>query len=147
MNLSEHFTLEEMVFSQTAVRKGIDNAPDAIVIGNLTNLCEHILEPIRKGLARPIHISSGYRCEALNKAIGGAKNSQHIEGKAADISAQGMTTQELYDWIKHSGIIFDQLIQEFDSWVHISYATNARMDRFIATKNSKGKTIYTRDAV
>jgi len=146
MNLSEHFTLEEMVFSQTAVRKGIDNTPDTIVIRNLTNLCEHILEPIRKGLARPIHISSGYRCEALNKAIGGAKTSQHIEGKAADISVKGMTTQELYDWIKYSGVVFDQLIQEFDSWVHISYAVNARMDRLIATKKN-GKTIYTRDAV
>lgn len=149
MSLSEHFTLEEMTFSQTAVRKGIDNTPDAIVIRNLTNLCEYILEPIRKGLGKPIHISSGYRCEALNRAIGGAKTSQHIEGGAADISVQGMTTQELYDWIKHSGIIFDQLINEFPNsgsgWVHISYAVNARMDRLIASKNSKGKTIYTRD--
>lgn len=146
IKISEHFTLEEMVFSQTAVRKGIDNTPDAVVIRNLTNLCEYILEPIRKGLARPIHISSGYRSTELNKAIKGAKTSQHIEGRAADISVKGMTTQELYDWIKYSGIIFDQLIQEFDSWVHISYAVNARMDRLIATKKN-GKTIYTRDAV
>ena len=146
IKISEHFTLEEMVFSQTAVRKGIDNTPDAVVIRNLTNLCEYILEPIRKGLARPIHISSGYRSTELNKAIKGAKTSQHIEGKAADISVKGMTTQELYDWIKYSGVVFDQLIQEFDSWVHISYAVNARMDRLIATKKN-GKTIYTRDAV
>ena len=142
MKLSEHFSLEEMVFSQTAVRKGIDNTPDAIVIRNLTSLCEHILEPIRKGLARPIRISSGYRSTELNKAIGGAKNSQHIEGKAADITVQGMDTNDLFDWIINSGIIFDQCINEFNgAWIHISYAVNARMDKLIAVKKN-GRTVY-----
>lgn len=151
MKLSEHFTLEEMTFSQTAIRKGIDNTPDAVVIRNLTNLCEYILEPIRKGLGKPIHVSSGYRCKELNKAIGGATNppSQHVQGRAADISVQGMSTEDLYDWIKHSGIIFDQLIEEFGAWVHISYAVNARMERLIARheklSNGRNKTVYTID--
>ena len=144
MKLSEHFTFEEMVFSQTAVRKGIDNTPDAKVIYSLTNLCEYILEPIRKGIGKPIKVTSGYRSVALNKAIGGAKTSQHIEGRAADIVAIGMSVQNLYDWIKQSGIVYDQLIQEFNSWVHISYATNARMENLIATKVN-GKTVYTKD--
>jgi len=144
MKLSEHFTLEEMTFSQTAVRKGIDNTPDATVIRNLTNLCEYILEPIRKGTGKPIRVSSGYRSPKLNKAIGGAKTSQHIEGRAADIVAIGMSVQELYEWIRDSRIVYDQLIQEFDSWVHISYSTMSRMDRLIATKVN-GKTVYKKD--
>ena len=149
MKLSEHFTLEEMTFSQTAIRKGIDNTPDAVVIRNLTNLCEYILEPIRKGLGKPIYVSSGYRCKELNKAIGGATSSQHVQGRAADISVQGMSTENIFDWIKHSGIIFDQAINEFSSWVHISYAVNARMERLIARheklSNGRNKTVYTID--
>jgi len=114
MKLSPHFTLYELTFSNTAVRKNIDNTPDEEQIKNLTNLCVNVLEPLRKYLNKPIHISSGYRSEKLNKLIGGATKSQHIEGKAADIYVEGLTTEELFQVICNS-FNFDQCIQEFDS--------------------------------
>lgn len=141
MNLSKYFTLEQMTFSATAVRKGIDNRATSEVLTNLTNLCK-ALDKIKDLLGKPINITSGYRCPELNKAIGGAKNSQHIEGKAADIQVHGMTTEQLYQFIKVSGIEYCQLIQEFDSWVHISYdASNNKKENLKAVKQN-GKTVY-----
>jgi hypothetical protein len=123
MNLSLHFTLEEMLASQTATRLSIDEqfSPPDSIRENLKALCESVLEPIRAGVDSPIHISSGYRCERDNNAIGGAKTSQHTKGQAADISTANKTVEELYLLIKNSDIDFDQLIQEFDRWVHVSY--------------------------
>lgn len=114
MVLSPHFTLQELSYSSTAIRKGISNIPSSIEIENLTALCHQLLEPLRADLDRPIKITSGYRCEKLNKLIGGAKNSQHIEGKAADIRVEGISTEELFQLIKDT-YDYDQLIQEFDS--------------------------------
>jgi len=113
MKLSDNFSLDEFTFSNTAIRKGIDNTPSAEVIENLTQLCR-ILEFIRYGIEKPIKITSGYRSPKLNKAVGGSKKSQHIEGKAADIQVPGMTTEELFLFIK-GNYSYDQLIQEFDS--------------------------------
>ena len=81
--LSPHFTLEEMCFSSTAVRLGIDNTPTPEIVAHLTVLA-NALEPVRALLGHPMHIDSGYRCSALNKAIGGAPNSAHMDGYAAD---------------------------------------------------------------
>ena len=127
MNLTEHFTLEELLDSQSAVRLGIDEqfAPAESIKDNLKALCIDVLEPIRTLINSPIRISSGYRCERVNKAIGGAETSQHVKGQAADISCKDLTTEELYKSIQESGIIFDQLIQEFGHWVHISYTSVA----------------------
>ncbi len=144
MRLSLHFELSEFTFSQTAIRKGIDNTPSDVVIENLKLLCTHILEPIRTGLGKPLRVSSGYRSKALNKAIGGAANSQHITGQAADFTVQGMSVEEVYQWIKTSGIVFDQSIFEFGQWLHISYATMARMQSLRAVKVN-GKTVYLPD--
>lgn len=144
MKLSEHFTLEEFTFSQTAVRFGIDNTPSQAVIKNMTNLCEYILEPIRRRIDKPLFISSGYRSPALNRAIKGAKNSQHITGHAADISVSGMSTEELYQWVKKSHLYYDQIINEFNSWVHVSFSSIARLEAMRATKVN-GRTIYTPD--
>lgn len=75
MNLSKHFTLDEFIKSRTAVRLGIENFPTSEHLENLRDLVEQILEPLRVHYGRPVIITSGYRCEALNKAVGGAKNS------------------------------------------------------------------------
>lgn len=144
MNLSKYFTLEQMTFSATAVRKGIDNRATSEVLTNLTNLCK-ALDKLKDLLGKHINITSGYRCHELNKVIGGAKNSQHTEGKAADIQVHGMTTEQLYQFIKVSGIEYCQLIQEFDSWVHISYdAINNKKENLRAVKQN-GKTVYLKD--
>lgn len=127
MNLSKNFTLDEMLESQTARRKVIQEqfTPSENVKENLRKLCVNVLQPLRDKLGKPIHVSSGYRCKRLNKAIGGAVTSQHTEGKAADLQGIGITNKELFDFIKDN-LIFDQLIFEYGTkeepaWVHVSY--------------------------
>jgi uncharacterized protein YcbK (DUF882 family) len=130
MRLSQHFTLEEMIKSQTASRKGIDNTAPPEVVENLKALCENVLEKIRIHFGRPLSINSGYRGPKLNKAIGGAKNSQHMTGQAADIEMVGMDNKILFCWIKDN-LEFDQLILEYykpgvpdSGWVHVSWNSN-----------------------
>jgi len=127
MKLSDHFTLEEMTKSQTALRKKIDNTAPPEVVENLKLLCENVLEKIRIHFGRPLMINSGYRGPKLNKAIGGAKNSQHMTGQAADIEIPGMSNKILFCWIRDN-LEFDQLILEFhkegvpdSGWVHVSW--------------------------
>ena len=110
MNLSKHFTLDELIKSATAQRKGIDNFPTAEHLENLRDLVEQILEPLRVHYGRPIIITSGYRCEKLNKAVGGSKTSQHCLGMAADIrsvSDKRCDNKELFDMILEMGLPFD----------------------------------------
>ncbi len=123
MNLSPHFTLEEMLASQSATRLGFDEQfhPDKSIKDNLAELCEKVLEPIREMTDSPIKVSSGYRCERVNASIGGVDTSQHCKGQAADITSYEYGVESLYDLIKNSDIEFDQLIHEFGQWVHISY--------------------------
>ena len=123
MELSEHFSLDELVDSDLAIRKGINNDPSANIISNLGRLAQ-LLEQVRKVVAKPISINSGYRCPELNKAVGGQPNSQHMMGCAADIKVSGLTPDDLVKAIINSDIQFDQLIREFDSWVHISVTNN-----------------------
>lgn len=145
MNLSKHFLLDEMISSNTAIRKGINNNPSEEVIFNLKLLCENVLEPIRNLLNKPININSGYRSFELNNLIGGSKTSQHIEGKAADIKVKDISTEDLFQIIIKSEIEYDQIIQEFDRWVHISYNKGKnRKQKLRATKDQNNKTIYTR---
>lgn len=131
MNLTKNFYLDEMLASQSAVRLGFDEqfSPDQTIIDNLRALCENVLQPLRDGLQRAILTSSGYRCPRVNQAIGGAKTSQHLFGMAADINVGHLTTEQLYQRIKNSGLVFDQLIQEFDRWVHVSYNPNIAANR------------------
>ena len=91
MQLSKHFTLEEMTRSMVASRKGIDNTPGAGEIKNLENVCYEILEPVRAHFDKPITVSSGYRSEALCEAIGSKKTSQHALGCAADFEINGVS--------------------------------------------------------
>jgi zinc D-Ala-D-Ala carboxypeptidase len=119
VNLSENFTLEEMIRSETASRKGIDNRPDSETIANLTELAL-ALEKVRSVLGRPIHITSGYRSPKVNAAIGSSPSSAHIKGYAADFVVSGLTPREVCERVIASGIDFDQVIKEFDSWTHLS---------------------------
>ena len=122
--LSPHFSLAEMSISATGTRKGLDNTPPADKIINLTRLCLELLEPIRGIVAKPITVTSGYRSAAVNAAVGGAIQSAHLSGFAADINCFGYGTSRqlaelLVKELRARGIKFDQLILEFDAWVHV----------------------------
>ena len=127
--LTEHFTLEQLTYSETAVRKGLDNTPDAETIENLRELAE-TLEQVRELLGCELHIQSGYRSPKVNAAVGGSKKppSAHMAGYAADFVAPDFGTPlEVCEAIEASDIEFDQLIHEFDNWVHISVDPRMRM--------------------
>ena len=122
-----HFTMEEMYASATAKRLGIDNKPSVQKMINLVYLCAYVLEPLRVAMNEPIKIGSGYRCEALNKAVGGVYNSQHMKGQAADLCIDGdlKKGRRWFEYIKNH-LPFDQLIWEKNPktgnyWVHVSF--------------------------
>lgn len=118
----KRFTIEEMTESSTAKAKDIDNTPSQEILAKLQKLIEAILDPLREWYGKPIRVNSGYRCEALNEAIGGSKTSQHCLGEAADITAGSKEeNKKLFEYIKDN-LPFDQLINESDfSWIHVSY--------------------------
>lgn len=121
MKLTEHFLLEEFVQSDTARRLKIDNTPTAEAAANLTLLAVHVLEPARKAFGKSITISSGYRCNKLNRAVGGVATSQHMRGQAADLSCDDL--KGLYKILKEQNN-FDQLLFEVSKtsqWIHVSY--------------------------
>ena len=130
MNLSKNFTLEELTKSVTGQKYNIDNTPDAECLSNLKNLCDNILQPIRDEWKQPIIVTSGYRCPLLNKRVGGAKNSDHMYGAAADIKTNSrQNTRLLFNLIikliQKQKIICRQLIDEHNySWIHISINHN-----------------------
>ena len=119
MQLSEHFTLEEFTFSQTAARKGIDNDPPATMYLTLKRTAAG-MEQVRSLLGAPIKITSAYRCLSLNAAIGSKNTSQHTKGEAVDFTCAVGDPKTIVARIMSSDIKFDQLICEFDSWTHIS---------------------------
>lgn len=126
MKLTDHFTLEEFTFSQTASRNGWDNTPSASVILNLIRIAT-LLEEVRKVVRKPIQVTSGYRSKALNDAIGSKETSHHRIGCAADIKVAGMTPDAVVKAIIDSDIKYEQLIREFDSWCHISVPATPNM--------------------
>ena len=142
--ITPHFTLEEMLTSQSAIRFNYYEqfSPPANVVQSLTVLCQNVLEPIRIAVARPVRVSSGYRCPLVNKKIGGALHSQHMDGEAADIQVLSMTVEALYQFIKAGNFPYDQLIQEFDSWVHVSFGAGNRRQALRAVKLGNGHTKY-----
>lgn len=137
MFLTPHFTLAEMTTSQIANREGIDNSPDSQSIANLVELCQ-TLEAVRSLVDRPILISSGYRSKALNRKIGGAATSAHVRGLAADIIAVSLAPRELARRIIDSGLPFDQLILEFDGWVHLGLAETAPRQQILTIRRGTG---------
>jgi hypothetical protein len=120
MNLTPHFTLEELTASETAERNGWDNSPNDAELANLTRLAD-FLEQVKVVLdGKPIMISSGLRTKKVNDAVGSKDSSQHRTGCACDFRVPGMTPDEVVQKIMASGIAFDQVIREFDRWTHIS---------------------------
>ena len=127
MQLSEHFTLQDLCYSSTASKLGINNTPPSDIIEKLRYLAINGLEPIYKQFGK-LTINSGYRGTALNVAVGGASTSQHCKGEAADIEVLGVNNYDLAVWIRDN-LEFDQLILEFatnlssdpnSGWVHLS---------------------------
>jgi len=125
----KYFTIEELTKSDTATRRGIDNTPTEEAKRNLTTLVDKVLDPLRAAWGAPIVVNSGYRCPALNEAVGGSKTSDHMTGRAADIEAADRTpasNARLFALAQSLGISFDQLIDESNmSWVHVSYRSEA----------------------
>ncbi|MDX8121565.1 D-Ala-D-Ala carboxypeptidase family metallohydrolase [Janthinobacterium sp. GMG2] len=140
MNLSPHFSLAELVASQVATRKGIDNTPALAVVANLTRLAA-LLEQVRALVGAPIAISSGYRSPALNKAVVGAANSAHVLGLAADISTTKLAPKALALLIRQSDIAFDQLIYE-GTWVHIGLSVGEPRRQVLTAKFAGGGVSY-----
>lgn len=123
MNLTNNFTLNELIYSTTAEKNKIDNTPSQSVIKNLKALCENVLQPLRNNLGCPIVITSGFRCAVLNKRVGGASNSQHLYGQAADLVVPQKNLKDVFNYIK-SHLPYDQLLYEYnktDKWIHVSY--------------------------
>lgn len=127
MYLTENISLSEMTFSNTAIRHGIDNEPTEEQIAAMQSLAENVLQPVREHFERPLNITSGFRGEELNSRIGGAKNSQHMKGEAADIRVSGVHPRRVWEFIRDN-LEFDQLIAEYidrgdinTGWIHVSY--------------------------
>lgn len=148
--LSQHFSLEEMTYSQIGARLGIDSTAPPQVFRNLVRLCDQILEPLRNAISRPIVVSSGYRCAELNKIVHGSTNSDHLRGSAADITAPGMSLDELADKVRTLApyVPLKQAIVEYASWMHVSctpadddYATDFQ-PQFLIASLENGKTVY-----
>lgn len=143
MKLGEYFTLEEMTRSDLAARAGLSNQPNSAETEALRKLVVNILDPLRKAAGSPITVSSGFRSEKVNRLAKGESTSQHRLGEAADINIRGMTPKQVVDLIKKLRLPYDQVINEFDSWVHVSYGPRNRRHEMKATKNSRGTTVYT----
>lgn len=137
MNLSKNFTLEELIYSDTANQYNIDNTPTQEIIDNLTRLANDVLQPIRDKYNKPIIISSGYRCEELNAKVGGVSNSAHKYGLAADLDVGGVKeNKELFllikEMIDNKEIEVDQLINENHyKWCHIGLSKNNNRNQIL----------------
>ncbi len=152
MKLSKNLSLSECVKSNTASRLGINNTPDdEWIVENLKGIAEEVFQPIREAFKCPIYVSSGYRSEELNRAIGGSVRSQHVQGRALDLDADVFgrcTNGQIFQYILNN-LTFDQLIWEFGDqdnpdWVHVSYVRDGvnRGRCLKACRDEKGKVYY-----
>lgn len=120
---SEHFTIQELTFSQFALRHGISNTPNDQQLANLERLRDALLEPGRILLGElPWHIDSGYRAPSVNAAIGGATDSAHMDGRAADVIPKGISLLMAFDKLRVSSLPYDQIILECNAWIHLAIA-------------------------
>lgn len=124
MNLSEHFTIEELTASETAARNNWDNTPNATELANLVRLAAFLEEVKTVVGGKPVMINSAFRSKLVNDAVGSKDSSQHRIGCAADIRVPNMTPDEVVKAVIASGIKYDQIIREFDRWTHISITNN-----------------------
>lgn len=116
-----NFSMSELIHSDIAIANNINNMPDINSLDCMLNLIVYCLQPIREYFNKPIIISSGYRNLEVNRLAGGVAKSQHLKGQAVDFVIRGLTVKQIIDMIKKSGIEYDQLINEYGKWVHISY--------------------------
>lgn len=140
VRITRHFTLDELIQSRKAKELGIDNMqPPVSAIINLSALVVEVLQPLRDAISAPVIITSGYRCNTLNQAVGGVKNSQHLTGQAADITFYNsidMERKALHYIREH--LQFDQLIWEMQGntrWIHVSFDTLHNRNQFITNTN------------
>lgn len=146
MQLSRFFTLAEMTRSDTAMRHGIANQPDAPAAANLTALCTQVLDPLRDAIQSSITVNSGYRGPELNAKIGGARKSQHMEGKAADIQSSKVSVLDLFKTVVRLGLPYDQVIFEAKNrntkWVHVSHdPSRSRGEIMVAQFSADGSSV------
>ena len=120
MQLSAHFSLEELTHSDVALRAGVDNTPSPEQVENLRWLANALLEPSRDLLAAALHINSGFRSTWLNRLVFGAPSSAHLDGRAADMKPIGRDLPEAFDLIARSPLPFDQCIYECAAWIHLA---------------------------
>lgn len=146
MNLSVHFDYDELTFSEVALRLGIGNKPPSEAILSLQDLCETLLEPIRSLLNVPLHINSGYRSSPVNLAVGGAQNSAHLSGCAADFVPIGFPLKDAFDAVRLSKLPYDQCIFECQRWIHIAIPPEGAIIRreALTATGAPGHWAYTR---
>ena len=148
MQLTNNFSLAEMVKSETALRHDMDNTPGEAEIENLKRLAEKVLQPVRDHYGKGVKVNSGYRHPEVNAKVGGSKTSDHCKGQAADIEIPGVPNADLAQWIAEN-LDFTQVILEFytqgipdSGWVHVSYdPANLKKQTLTAVKQN-GKTVY-----
>lgn len=148
MQLTENFSLAEMIKSETALRYDMDNTPGEAEIENLRALCENILQPVRTAYGRGIKVNSGFRHPEVNARVGGSKTSDHCRGMAADIEIPGIPNYDLAKYISEN-FQFTQIILEFytpgipdSGWVHVSYDANNLKRQTLTAMKENGKTVY-----
>lgn len=154
MQLTKNFSLSELIEAGSARRLGLDEQfnPSANIICNLNNLAKNILQPLRDAIGHPITITSGYRSSKVNQAVGGASNSDHLYGYAADIQLfiDGRNrNQLLFDTILKLKLPFRQMIDEFGTesepaWIHISFNAKDNKGEKLRARKVNGKTVYSK---
>jgi hypothetical protein len=149
MELSRSFSLSEMTISQAAARAGWSNEPNALDQMNLKRLCNEVLQPIRDELGVSIHVSSGYRSAKVNRLIGGSETSAHCFGFAADITSPSFGSpsklaHRIVEILRTNNIRFDQVILEFNQWVHVAVCNRLGLQRgqVLTAKSVNGQTVY-----
>lgn len=141
VKLGKYFYLSEFCRSEWAARRGIVIVPADHIVDNLRNLVTHVLDPLRAEVG-PLIVTSGYRPITVNEGIGGSRTSQHVMGQAADIVSHRMEVRQLFDTVRRMQLPFDQLIEEYGQWTHVSYGPRKRRQALVA-RHSGGTTRYT----
>ena len=148
MQLTNNFSLAEMVKSDTALRHDMDNTPGEAEIENLKRLCEQVLQPVRDHFGKGVKVNSGFRHPEVNAKVGGSKTSDHCKGQAADIEIPGVPNGDLAQWITEN-LDFTQVILEFytpgvpdSGWVHVSYDPQNLKKQALTAAKQNGKTVY-----
>ena len=134
--ISKHISLAEATESATALRLGIKNAPNEVELDAMKYVAENLFEPIREWYDKPIKVNSFFRCVALNKAVKGSLTSGHVLGNSIDISGGNkVENKKIFDFIKTSGLDFDQVINEYDfTWIHISLKKTGNRKQILVIK-------------